>query len=422
MKYDLCIIGSGLAGLSAAMFAIERGMAVVQAGRSGEINFSSGLLDLLGVYPVAGKKIAENPWAAIEALVRDVPGHPYARLPQQEVRAAFDALLTFLSDAGLPYQRRMDRNSAVLTSLGTAKLTYGMPQSMWPGVAAFEKKPACLIVDIRGLKGFSARQIAAALKQDWPELRTARISFPEMDHLNEVDTEHMANALMLPKIREKFARQVQANLKDEKTVGFPAMLGLHQTQEVITDLERRIGIQIFEIPTLPPSVPGLRLKEAFERELRSRGVRYLSQQRVLSVRSSRGPQFEITIGGTTAEQSIVSRGIILASGRFIGGGLYADRKRIRETVFDLPVLQPDNRTGWHHRNMLDPAGHPVNRAGLEIDDSFRPLDDSRRRVFENLFAAGSILAHNDWTRLKCGAGVSIASAFGAVASFVKHCG
>jgi glycerol-3-phosphate dehydrogenase subunit B len=31
-----------------------------------------------------------------------------------------------------------------------------------------------------------------------------------------------------------------------------------------------------------------------------------------------------------------------------------------------------------------------------------------------LFAAGSILAHQDWVREKCGSGLALASAYGAV--------
>jgi glycerol-3-phosphate dehydrogenase subunit B len=161
----------------------------------------------------------------------------------------------------------------------------------------------------------------------------------------------------------------------------------------------------------------LRLKEAFERGLRHKKVQYFSQQRVMAVRHQAGNCFELDVGRTAAEQTVRSRGIILASGRFIGGGLHADRKRIKETIFDLPVYQPGNRTDWHGRDLLDPRGHPVNLAGVEIDDSFRPLGKSRHPAFENLYAAGSLLAHNDWKRLKCGAGVAVASAFGAVRSF-----
>lgn len=418
-KYDICIIGSGLAGLAAAMFAANQGLSCVQVGHTGEINFSSGLLDLIGVHPVAAKNVITDPWDGIDALAHDIPNHPYARLSKEDIRAAFGELLSFLKEVGLPYHRRMNHNSTVLTSLGTPKVTYCVPHTMWNGVAAMEKKPPCLIVDIRGLKGFSARQITAGLHAEWPDLLTGRISFPGMDHLNEVYMEHMANALILKENREKLAQAVQPLLKNAQIVGLPAVLGLYRTQEVVADLEKLIGVPVFEIPTIPPSVPGLRLKESFERGLRAKGVQYFSQNHVQSVRAGDDRHFEIDIGRKTAEDTVQSQGIILASGRFIGGGLYADRQHIKETVFNLPVYQPNNRAGWHRRDMLDSRGHPVNRAGLEIDDSFRPLNSSRQPAFRALFAAGSILAHNDWKRMKCGAGLAIASAYGAVQSFMR---
>jgi glycerol-3-phosphate dehydrogenase subunit B len=418
-KYDLFIIGAGVAGMAATLFAANRGLSCAQVGLTGEINFASGFLDLLGVHPVAEKKVLSDPWAGIDSLVHDIPNHPYARLPKEDVQAAFEELLTFLKEFGLTYHRRMNRNSAVLTSLGTTKPTYGVPHTMWHGVAALEKKLSCLLIDIRGLKGFSVRQIAAALQGDWPDLTTGRISFPGMDHLNEVYPEHMANALELQENRAKLAEAVRPHINDAKIVGFPAILGIYRTHEVLSDFEDLLGMPIFEIPTIPPSVPGIRLRETFEKGLRAKGVEYFSQNRVLDVRAVDDRHFELDIGRKAVDDCIQARGIILASGRFIGGGLYADRQRVKETIFDLPVHQPDTRAEWHRRNMLDANGHPVNRAGLEIDDAFRPLNRSRRPAFRTLFAAGSILAHNDWKRLKCGAGLAIATAFGAVKSFVR---
>jgi len=418
-KYDICIIGSGLAGLAATLFAANRGLSAVQVGHTGEINFSSGFLDLLGVHPIDEKNILDDPWAGIDTLVRAIPDHPYARLPKEDIQAAFEELLSFLNETGLSYHRRMKHNSTVLTSLGTTKRTYCVPHTMWNGVTALKKKPVCLILDIRGLKGFSARQIAAVLQKDWSDVMTGRISFPGMDHLNEVYTEHMASALILPENRQKFALAVRPHIRDAQIVGLPAILGLYRTHEVMSDLEQLLGVPVFEIPTIPPSIPGLRLKESFERGLRTKGVRYFSQNRVVSVRAKGDQFFELDIGRNTTEDTVQCRGIILASGRFIGGGLYADRLRIKETIFDLPVHQPDNRAAWHRRDLLDPRGHPVNRAGLEIDDTFRPLNSSHQPAYRTLFAAGSILAHNDWKRLKCGASLAVASAFGAVKSFVR---
>ena len=419
IKCDLFVIGTGLAGMAATLFAANRGLSVVQAGHTGEIIFATGLLDLLGVYPVDQKKLHKDPWAAIDALVRDNPDHPYARVKKDDIRAAFDEILEFLEKTGLSYHRNMDNNSRVLTSLGTLKSTYAVPHTMWKGVGALLEKPACLIIDIRGLKGFSARQIVASLQSEWSNLRSDRISFPDTDHLNDIYPEHLANALVQPGQREKLAEVIRPLVKDSKILGLPAILGLYRTHEVITQLEESIGVSIFEIPTMPPSIPGLRLKEAFERGLRLKGVQYFSGKRVLRVEHPGAGNFEIHIGRNNVEQIVHARDIILASGRFIGGGLHANRKRIRETLFDLPVYQPENRADWHRRFFLDSRGHLINQAGLEIDDTFRPLSDSGDPAFERLFAAGSILAHNDWKRLKCGAGVAITSAFGAVQSCIQ---
>ena len=48
---------------------------------------------------------------------------------------------------------------------------------------------------------------------------------------------------------------------------------------------------------------------------------------------------------------------------------------------------------------------------------FRPVDTDGSIIHKNLYAAGAILAHNDWARLKSGSGVSALSAFTAVNDF-----
>ncbi|MBU0513596.1 MAG: tyrosine-type recombinase/integrase [Proteobacteria bacterium] len=63
--------------------------------------------------------------------------------------------------------------------------------------------------------------------------------------------------------------------------------------------------------------------------------------------------------------------VILATGRFLGRGLRADRHQVRESIFDLPVSQPANRSEWHSRDFC--GRHPINRAGLRVDPDFRPL-------------------------------------------------
>ena len=422
VKSDLTIIGSGMTGMSAALFAAERNIDTALVGSTSGSMFASGYIDLLGVHPLQERRIWENPWEGIAALCRDNPHHPYARLTLQDIRSAFDHMLSFLEDAGLFYRRRLESNCRTITPMGTLKTTYCIPQTMWNGVRALEEKKSCLLVGIRGLKGFSARQIASVLRHKWPDLRTARLSFPEMGHLEEVYSEALARSLSIETNREKFAAIIRPLAENVSCVGVPAILGISDSHAVAADLAGKIGKTIFEIPTMPPSVPGLRLKETFEHQLPRKGVRLFNQQRVLKVRRLPDGYYTLDVGSKDVDFTLETRGIILATGRFIGGGLRADRNRIRETVFDLPVSQPSDRRLWHRRDFLDSRGHPLNLSGLEIDDDFKPLDKSARPAYPNLFAAGSILAHQDWMRMKCGSGLAIATAHGAVKAFMKCSG
>jgi glycerol-3-phosphate dehydrogenase subunit B len=412
---DLCVVGSGMAGMSAALFAASRGLATVLVGRTGEIIFATGLLDLMGVHPLETGRLWNDPWAGIDALVRDLPRHPYGRVPRGTIRAAFQEILEFFESQGLSYTGFPERNAAVLTSVGTVKITYRVPRTMWNGVTARHSQKPCLLVDLQGFKGFSARQIVSTAASAWPGLRTVKVVFPGANPEAEVFAERLARALEMEAQREQWAATLKRHLQGAAAVGVPAILGIARSTEVMQDLERRIGCPMFEIPTMPPGVTGLRLKEAFERGLAARNVHLLLENKVFRASAFNGGGFLLEVGRMEPERSVRPAAVLLATGRFMGGGLLTDRHAVREPLFNLPVHQPERREDWHREDFLDRRGHPVNRAGLETDAFFRPTDASGRPVHPRLFAAGSILAHQDWMRMKCGSGLALATAYAAVA-------
>jgi glycerol-3-phosphate dehydrogenase subunit B len=414
---DLLVIGSGIAGMAAAMFAAHRQIETSQVGITGEINFASGLLDVLGIHPLEKGTRWDDPWAGIRKLTADEQNHPYARLGIAQIRTAVEACVAFLGDAGVPYTTRGAMNSRVLTPAGTIKTTYAVPLSMAAGAEALENRTPTLLVDFQGLKGFSARQIIETMGDRWPGLRRVRLTYPGTN--GELYTEHMARQLDLAVHRRQLADLIRPHVGRVKAVGLPAVLGMYNTSAAVTDLERQLGVPVFEIPTMVPSITGLRLREAFEQQLPAKGVNTFYQQKVLDAMVLPDGRFRFTVGNESPNLQILARGAILASGRFFGKGLCADRDRIREAIFDLPVTQPAGRSLWHHRDLLQPAGHPVNRAGLETDESFRPIDKNGQVIHAHLHAAGSILAHQDWIRQKCGSGLSIATAYAAVRAFAN---
>ncbi len=98
-------------------------------------------------------------------------------------------------------------------------------------------------------------------------------------------------------------------------------------------MEARLGVGIFEIPTLPPSVPGVRLREALEGVLMRQGVQLLAGRRVIAVRDGDSRCTEIVVGTAKWRETLEGEVVILATGRFLGEG-----SRPTETVYAKPHL------------------------------------------------------------------------------------
>ena len=415
---DLAVIGCGLSGMAAALFAAEKGFSVVQTGVSGGMIFATGLLDVMGTHPIETGSGWVDPWAAVDAVSKDIPNHPYTRMTPEIIKESLAKVVSFLGKNDLPYVKSGEHNSEIMTLLGTTKPSYYIPQTMWEGVRALKEKRPCLIVGFEELKDFNAAQIVGGLTRRWPGLRWRNICLKDTISASAfVSGDILARDMEMPGNVKNLVRRIGPHLNGVEAVGLPAVLGMRRHHEIIETLSRKLRVNVFEIPTTPLSVPGLRLIEVFTKGLAERGVRLFFPERIVSCEKTSGGAFLLAVGRGTGKKWIRSEGVILASGRFWAHGLRADRDKIREPLFNLPVHQPEKRALWHREDFLDLRGHPVNRAGLNIDNQFRPLNRSGKPAFEKLFAAGSILAHQDWMRMKCGSGLAISSAYAAVKAF-----
>ncbi len=419
---DLAVVGAGFAGMSAAIFAGARGLSTIQVGNAGALLFSSGPLDLMGVHPVEEGRVWTDPFAAAAAVARDIPGHPYSRVDAAAIRAAFAEIVAALGEAGLDYGPLGDTNRELVTGAGTIKTTYCVPRSMLAGVAALADRVPCLLVGFQGLREYSAAGIAEALRERWPGLRAIQVDFRAGVAAGEAHAAHLARALELAENRAALCERIRPQLADAQAVGLPAVLGLRRSDAIAGDLSNQLGVPVFEIPTIPTSVPGLRLKDAFERAAARRGVRRIVQRRVLAIVPEADAFALYLEDAPPGTAPLRARAVVIATGRFMGRGLVADRRRIREALLDLPVVQPSSRSRWHEADFFDPRGHEANRAGVTVDETFRPCDEAGQRVHPRLFAIGTLLAHHDWARTKCGAGVAIVSARAAVLAALHELG
>jgi glycerol-3-phosphate dehydrogenase subunit B len=69
----------------------------------------------------------------------------------------------------------------------------------------------------------------------------------------------IAHLFDLPEFRQEVINALKPKLGNTGRIGFPAVLGIYKTREVMQHLESALGVPVFEIPGLPPSIPGIRL-------------------------------------------------------------------------------------------------------------------------------------------------------------------
>ncbi|MBU1344992.1 MAG: glycerol-3-phosphate dehydrogenase subunit GlpB [Proteobacteria bacterium] len=419
IETDLLIIGSGMAGMSAALFAANRRINTILSGGAGGFEYSSGLLDLWGISLTQKGRITKKPWDMLARLSDQNPDHPYANLKKETIKQAFLELTTALKPQGLTYTGYDALNVTVMTPFGTLRPTYRLPLTMGSNAAAVKEKEPCLILDFKGLREFSAVFFKEMMKKDWKGLTTQCLEFPGTQLRSQVFAPFLARSFETQQIQEKFIHMVKPVLKGKTYLGLPAILGVHSSEKILTTLEKELGVKIFEIPTSPVSVPGIRLKETLMKALEGSSVAMEPDQRVTKVLKASNKGFECLLGSENNYVTVQAKAVLLATGRFIGKGLYADQKKIHETVFDLPVFQPEKRQLWHSQDYFDLKGHRINQSGIETDHLSRPVDKHKKPVFNCLFAAGAILAHQDWMRSKCGAGLSIGTSFHAIQSYLQ---
>lgn len=409
-RSQLAIIGTGLAGFAASLFAMAKGISCTQVGNTGSIAYTSGYLDLLGYH--AGHFL-DSPWDGLAQLRENEPDHPLARVDDAAIRAAFELFTTELTSMGVGYTAPGTENLTVLTPVGTLKPTFSVPRTMLSGIASWTPDTRALIVGFEGLEGFSANQITANLKQHRPYVTAVRLAVPDLAHGVQIYPEVMARELEVPAQRQRLAQQIKAVLGDARMVGMPAILGVHAPDLVHADFERLIGVPVFEIPTMPPGVPGIRLREMFEQQLPARGLTLVPQQKVKRLELQE-QSVVLHLHDNFGRIVIEAEATLLVTGRFLSGGLAASRDGIKETLLNIPLSQPPTRGEWYSPHYFDPQGHAINRAGIQVDNTFRPLGENGEPISDRLFAAGSLLAGQDWMRQRCGAGVAIASAYAAV--------
>jgi glycerol-3-phosphate dehydrogenase subunit B len=160
-------------------------------------------------------------------------------------------------------------------------------------------------------------------------------------------------------------------------------------------LEKSFGCTFAETTAALPSVPGWRLSEAILRYFKSQGYDVLPAEVVGFEGQDRRIQ-SVTVHYGAERMRLSARQFILASGKFVGGGLQDREGLIREPIFSLPLFLQGRSLGEQGRRALfasSPNTHPpVFGVGVCVNEQGRPLGHRGEVLWDNLFACGRILS------------------------------
>ena len=393
IEYDVIIIGAGVAGLTAGAYLAGRGLkvALVTTGEPTAC-LSTGGIDICSRHA--------NPLSGIKELP---PEHPYHLVTETIIRESLDDFQAAMKESNLPYTGHIEKNRSILSALGTSKTSCLVPSTMEAAPQGTDE--SMLIITFKGLKDFYPGYIISRRKNTRFSVYDAGVS----------STMSIASHFEEKSSFEKFLLWLEKIKTEKSKIAFPAVLGLESATEIVSTISARTGKPVFEIPTIPPSMPGRRLFNALKKHYRQKGGEIYWNWQVMGIEKT-GKQIEaVATHSAGRPNSLNARAFILATGSFVGGGLTATRNGIVENVFHLPVHTPGPRETWFDNNYFS-LNHGIGRAGIIADASLRPADSP----WKNIFVCGSILANAEILKSGCGHGLALATARVAAQSCMEY--
>ncbi len=402
-RYDAVVIGAGTAGLVAAIRLAQAGASVcVVAKGVGSTHLAPGTIDVLGYAP----ERVESPARGLAELAAARPDHPYALLGDELVAEALEWFLATVRAGPLPgyaYTGSLERNLLLPTAVGALKPSAAVPETFAAGDARALSRVA--VVGVPALRDFHAKLCAANLNAAGIEAAPVSIDV----ELERADASTLALARHFDDARWRvgFSGRLAPLLGAAEQVAVPAMLGLSDPHAVHADLQERLGRRVFEIPTLPPSVPGMRLFEILRHALESAGGRLAFGAGVVAHVRNGARIASIDTASAGSPTTYVADAYVLASGGFHSGAIALDsRWQTREQLFDLP-LQGVPGAGEPRFVASYFDEQPLARAGVAVDA------DLRASGAANVVVAGASLPGAVPWREASGEGIALASGYRA---------
>jgi glycerol-3-phosphate dehydrogenase/anaerobic glycerol-3-phosphate dehydrogenase len=430
------VVGGGLAGCAAALELAAAGAEVtlVRAG-PGATALGWGTLDVAAASPLrrGGLPLRDAadgaPLAPLRRLEQAALAqgsspsalHPYAvlwpaRHPEPELKEAVAGLDAWLAPAGLRVTGDLSRTRWLADVHGALRASDFAFSGA--GEGDLDDAEEVALVEVPGLAGYEARAALRTLAAELAAvdgrgrlLQLVRLELPPALRALGTAPARLARALEDPAAQEALAPALAGFGGPRRLVLFPPVLGLDRAEQVAAWACATIGGRVAELVGSPAlALAGFRLDRALQAALARAGVA-LRAARARAVASRDGRAEALLVAAGDEEERLAFDALVLAAGRFVGGGVAECDGQLREPLLGLPLYDLGGRRvdGIAPRRLVrrDYEGEqPLFAAGVRTDARLRPLAADGAPL-ANVFAAGDLLGGFDPARDRTGLGVAL---------------
>jgi len=296
-RFDVAVVGAGLSGLTAAAFFARQKLRVaLVATGPGSFVLGSGCLKTRDI-----------------AQAGNVPA-------LKEAMVFFCEMARF---AGSPLEGDMGSSRTLPTILGELQRVSFAPRLLWN--AEPRQDVATAIVGVKGLSSFDETFMTERLNANARAMGIAcRYSARRMCFHKDLGTP--AHTLRIarrfdcdPEFRSKALNALRDAARGFERILVPSMLGLHASELQIADFEQALGCQLGELPTLPPSLPGLRMFKRLWSYLHSLGVEQYQGYPVERIEICDGLCTALEVASPGHALILHGKIVVLAMGRYSTG-------------------------------------------------------------------------------------------------------
>jgi glycerol-3-phosphate dehydrogenase subunit B len=283
----------------------------------------------------------------------------------REIEEAIHFFVELCGSAGCAYEGGSRDSRLIPTILGTFQIASLAPRSLWKGDP--RGAGSVVIAGIDGMSGFDADFVAERLSFHSRRIGSD-VSYRSVMVRAGGRCEHASNSVDIasrldrdPAYRDALVAALRGAVQGAELVMVPGILGMKSGDDDISQFEKEVGCAICELPTMPPSVPGMRLLYRLERRLMELGVELCSGFSVRELCIEAEHCSGIVLDTPGRPRRIQADSVIVAPGKF-------------SRLLDGPSL--DRKLPTRSRR---------------VNEQLQPLSDDGRVVARNLFECGSAL-------------------------------